>query len=850
MLHPAAAATLQIPNHPFLRQAPSSHACGPHLRLQPVYARRKRARRSGSADVRTDPPLSIHEQFEKVLRTAGMGFSSTSFGPKRKPMRNAAVCGMRQRAPAKSSVLPSRKNPDVWVWDASALLALLNPQAMVEPGRHILKARASLSRGEFAEVLRQCDLALAENSEALEAHVLAGKAAYYSGDYATAEQQYRRAIASSSSERSAYEGLAELQVAQGDLKKAAETYDILLDLAIKKKEVAKQREYLWRLAETLDRAGAPEQSERQLKDLLAMNLTQEQKLEALCFLADMQIQREHVRQERIVHDRMVAEERTHGRILRTVSAVRLVVDAERSDQLHTEHDGLADTLKAIVRQTNPGPRYVKYHEHHLQRYLSSMGNYPPRSAARNNKRIEAMKECVRMITTSCCTPFPFEAAIWLLEEQEELYGGTVPVYAGAQIELSSSPAQPPQVLSPVRTQLNWYRGNSVRHLDREAIFQMVADAQAAEEANSPRGEVVHKVEEFGMKLAHQFPWTPAAAVAVGLALRRRFLSDPEAPSTIGRRKQITKSLKKGVERGADSAAGWKALAELQYQNRQWQEAYETSVKGLEWSVKRRRAGHETLTHFALALRLCVARCLRRLGRLDEAEHHFKILAGWTSEGDTAFCELAGSAPLSVRQQAMRGIAKVALERGERDIAKAQYERILGKALMGRGPPAQHWAHSEYAWLLFEDGDLAAARDHLEKALAVARQEGCAVTDSEIGEHHYKLGRIMWTMGGNMLTDHDKARAHFQAASMEEGDAQAPACAWLGHWYKDIAGEPEKAINCYEKALEIDPRDRVTAETLRILKGQPKPENGYDSDGSPMKRADSNKIRIALERQYS
>ena len=37
--------------------------------------------------------------------------------------------------------------------------------------------------------------------------------------------------------------------------------------------------------------------------------------------------------------------------------------------------------------------------------------------------------------------------------------------------------------------------------------------------------------------------------------------------------------------------------------------------------------------------------------------------------------------------------------------QAQYERILGKALMGRGAPAEHWAHSEYAWLVFEDGDL-------------------------------------------------------------------------------------------------------------------------------------------------
>lgn len=43
----------------------------------------------------------------------------------------------------------------------------------------------------------------------------------------------------------------------------------------------------------------------------------------------------------------------------------------------------------------------------------------------------ALQECVDMITTSaggCTTPFPFEAAIWLLEEQEELYGGNTPVY--------------------------------------------------------------------------------------------------------------------------------------------------------------------------------------------------------------------------------------------------------------------------------------------------------------------------------------------------------------------------------------------------------------------------------------
>ena len=61
-----------------------------------------------------------------------------------------------------------------------------------------------------------------------------------------------------------------------------------------------------------------------------------------------------------------------------------------------------------------------------------------RSAARNEKRMEALRECVRMITANaggCTTPFPFEAAIWLLEEQEELYGGSIPIYKSVRGQL-------------------------------------------------------------------------------------------------------------------------------------------------------------------------------------------------------------------------------------------------------------------------------------------------------------------------------------------------------------------------------------------------------------------------------
>jgi hypothetical protein len=64
-----------------------------------------------------------------------------------------------------------------------------------------------------------------------------------------------------------------------------------------------------------------------------------------------------------------------------------------------------------------------------------------------------------------------------------------------------------------------------------------------------------------------------------------------------------------------------------------------------------------------------------------------------------------------------------------------------------------------------------AKQHLEKALQVAQKEGYSVTESEIAEHHYKLGRILWTMGGSLRDNPNQARAHFEAASREECDSQ-------------------------------------------------------------------------------
>ena len=76
-----------------------------------------------------------------------------------------------------------------------------------------------------------------------------------------------------------------------------------------------------------------------------------------------------------------------------------------------------------------------------------------------------------------------------------------------------------------------------------------------------------------------------------------------------------------------------------------------------------------------------------------------------------------------------------------------------------------------------------ARVNLEKALDEASKEGCGVTESEVAEHHYKLGRILWDLGGYHKTNPKKCRFHLEQASLEESDSQA----WFLHlflWVRD------------------------------------------------------------------
>lgn len=79
------------------------------------------------------------------------------------------------------------------------------------------------------------------------------------------------------------------------------------------------------------------------------------------------------------------------------------VDAERAEEQEGEAGGLADTLKAIVSRTMPCPRYVRFHEAHVQRYLSRLKAFPPRCA-------HGLHPCGHHLTTRCNVKHIFQVS--------------------------------------------------------------------------------------------------------------------------------------------------------------------------------------------------------------------------------------------------------------------------------------------------------------------------------------------------------------------------------------------------------------------------------------------------------
>jgi hypothetical protein len=96
--------------------------------------------------------------------------------------------------------------------------------------------------------------------------------------------------------------------------------------------------------------------------------------------------------------------------------------------------------RCLAAVAPPAQRYMRYHEEWLKRCLLRIFSAPPRSVERQHFRLAALRECHACMWRAGCSALPYEAAVWLLEEEEEIKGGHVAV--GGQASGTHAPGRP------------------------------------------------------------------------------------------------------------------------------------------------------------------------------------------------------------------------------------------------------------------------------------------------------------------------------------------------------------------------------------------------------------------------
>lgn len=83
---------------------------------------------------------------------------------------------------------------------------------------------------------------------------------------------------------------------------------------------------------------------------------------------------------------------------------------------------------------------------------------------------------------------------------------------------------------------------------------------------------------------------------------------------------------------------------------------------------------------------------------------------------------------------------------------------------------------------------------------------------DCGEHYFLLGRLYWQMGEETRKDRSKAHMHLLKAA-KLNPSLASVFRYLGHYYREVAGDTGRARGCYKKAFDLDGDDSESGAAL-------------------------------------
>eukprot|EP00210_Caulerpa_lentillifera_P003646 g3481.t1 len=334
-------------------------------------------------------------------------------------------------------------------------------------------------------------------------------------------------------------------------------------------------------------------------------------------------------------------------------------------------------------------------------------------------------------------------------------------------------------------------------------------------------------DSIGRKLARLMPWHPESQIQMCLAIERSRRSHRHeivqadtthltalihdiSPDVIKRHIEL---LSQGISSGSHLVSPRIALVELLMDQGRHQEALDACDEALDWILSRKKEGGYPRIQAALTFRLLRASALLNLKQFDESETCFQSLTDSVSEGEVTLGALIGRQSVSIHQTAQRGLAKVALARGDRLLALRRYEQMMGAGILGKSP-IEHSTAAEYGFMLYEDSDTVRAKQYLEKALRILNSIPPPYDIDRIrAEYQYKLGQVYWTLGGKWRNQRQFACQCLQSASVCKGPFQALALRLLGEYYSEVEGDLNGAQECWEKALKLDPEQESSGLAL-------------------------------------
>lgn len=277
------------------------------------------------------------------------------------------------------------------------------------------------------------------------------------------------------------------------------------------------------------------------------------------------------------------------------------------------------------------------------------------------------------------------------------------------------------------------------------------------------GSLTDEGEQYCCRLVEMDPQSGAGLIGLGI----KALQDKKYEDAV-------RYLTEGIKESPLCTAGWYHLAEAQVRMHKPKEAVLSCNQALK-NMDNLGVSGGRLHQKNLCLRL-KAEALIKLSDYESSEEAIRTLDQVSD---------ANNIPGLL---VLKGLAY--LNKGSLDEASKIMEDLLSSY------PDLTEAHALEALIHFTKKDYLQAEKCFQRALE---------KDAEVAEYHYQLGLTYWSMGEETRKDKTKALTHFLKAAKLDTYMGKVFC-YLGHYYKDVVGDKNRARGCYRKAFELDDTD--------------------------------------------